>query len=103
MGLAGLGLLLAACASTDIIESPKTGYPVEVGEARPPSVVWTSRVLTRNFDYLGIVKTRSWSYDGALGRLVEGGKRLRADAIVDIHYEQVGFMATMQAFAIKFK
>ena len=96
-------LTLAACASTELIESPKTGYAPEAGEPKDPAIIWTSRTLTRNFDYLGQVKVRSWSHDGALGRLVDGGRQLRADAIVDVHYETVGFLKAMQAFAIKFK
>lgn len=100
-----LGILLAvsACSQTEIIESPRTGYVADTGETKEPSIVWTSRTLTEEFDYLGLVKSRSWSYQGALDRLVEGGKELRADAIVDVHFERVGFLKTMQAFAIKYK
>ncbi len=59
--------------------------------------------MTRQFDYLGLVKSRSWSYNGALERLVDGAKELRADAIIDVHYDTVGFFTSMQAFAVKFK
>jgi uncharacterized protein YbjQ (UPF0145 family) len=52
---------------------------------------------------LGQVKSRAWSYEGAIERLLDGGKQLRADAIVDIHYERIGFFNTMTAFAIKYK
>ena len=96
-------ILLSGCASTTLIESPKTAYVPETGEAKKPEVIWTSRAFSRPFDYLGLVKTRSWTYDGALDRLVEGGKQLRADAIIDVHYEPVGFLSTMEAFAIKYK
>ena len=80
------GLCLAAlggCANTEVIESPKTAYVADVGEAKAPEVVWTSRGMGKGFDYLGLVKSRSWSYDGALDRLIDGGKSLRADAIID--------------------
>ncbi|MBY0371564.1 hypothetical protein K2X33_12825 [bacterium] len=96
-------LIATGCAQTEIIESPRTGYVPEGGEAKEPSVVWTSRSLSSEFDYLGTVKVRSWTYDGALERLIEGGKELRADAIVDIHFEREGFLKKMQAFAIKFR
>lgn len=95
--------LTTACARTQLIDSPKTGYVSDVGEAKEPAVIWTSRGLPGEFDYIGTVKTRSWSYQGALDRLVEGGKEMRADAIIDVHYERVGFFKTMQAFAIKFR
>jgi hypothetical protein len=96
-------LALVGCSSTEIIESPKTTFVSETGEAKDPAIIWTSRTMSKNFDYLGQVKSRSLSYESALDRLVEGGKKLRADAIIDVHYEQIGFLATMQAFAIKFK
>ena len=101
-----LGLVLSvlpACSSTEITESPKTGFASEVGEPKTPEIVWTSRTLSQGFDYLGQVKSRAWSYDGAIERLLDGGKQLRADAIVDIHYERIGFFNTMTAFAIKYK
>ena len=96
-------VLLSGCASTDLIESPKTTFVADTGESKDPVVIWTSRTLTRNFDYLGQISVRSLSYDGALSRLVSGGRQLRADAVIDVHFETVGFMNTMQAFAIKYK
>jgi hypothetical protein len=36
-------------------------------------------------------------------RLITGGKELRADALIDVHFEQVGFLTDLQAFAIKYK
>lgn len=98
-----LALLVNGCASTDIIESPKTAFVPESVEAKEPTVIWTSRTMTRQFDYLGQIKARSLSYDGTLERLVEAGKSLKADAIIDVHYERIGFLTAMQAFAIKFK
>lgn len=96
-------LVTVSCARTELIESPRTGYVADVGEPKEPAVLWTSRTLNQDFDYLGQVKVRSWTYEGALARLVEGGRDLRADAIVDIHFERVGFLKTMHAFAIRFK
>lgn len=96
-------LFSGACARTEIIESPKTAFVPETAEPKDPAVIWTSRTMTRHFDYLGQLKVRSWTYEGALSRLVEGGRELRADAIIDVHYEQIGFLTAMQAFAIKFK
>ena len=52
---------------------------------------------------LGRIEVRSWSYDGALDRLVNAAKDLRADAVIDITYHPVGFLKTMQAFAIKYE
>lgn len=98
-----LFLALVGCSSTELIESPKTAYVPKNVEAKTPQVIWSSRALNRRFDYLGRINVRSWSYDGAVERLVEGGRELKADAIVDIHFERVGFMKRMQAFAIKFK
>jgi len=94
---------LFGCAATDVIESPKTAFVADVGEAKDPEIVWTSRGMSKNFDYLGLVKTQSWSYDGALERLIQGGKSLRADAIIDVHYRKIGFLTAMEAFAIKYK
>ncbi len=94
---------LFGCASTDVIESPKTAYVADVGESKVPEVVWTSRGMAKSFDYLGLVKTQSWTYDGALERLIEGGKTLRADAIIDVHFRRIGFLTAMEAFAIKYK
>jgi len=95
--------LISACASTNLIESPKTAFVPDSEEVKEPTVIWTSRTIGRDYDYLGVVKTRSWTYDGALDRLVDGAKELKADAIVDVHYEKVGFLSTFQAFAVKFK
>ena len=81
----------------------RTGYVADTGEPKDPAVIWTSRTLAQDFDYLGLVKSSSWTYQGALDRLVEGGRELRADAVVDVHFERVGFLKTMQAFAIKYK
>jgi hypothetical protein len=104
-----LGLFLAftlfqmGCASTTLIESPKT-TSVSPGEpTKNPEIIWTSRTLNAKFDYLGEVKVKSWSYEGALERLTEGGKALKADALIDVQYQQVGFLNTFQAFAVKFK
>lgn len=95
--------VLAGCTQTEIIESPKTGYAVETDHPKDPELIWTSRTLDQPFDYLGQIKTRAWTYDGALDRLKEAGKQLRADAIIDIHFQRLGFFKTMHAFAIKFK
>lgn len=95
--------LLAACSSTEVIESPKTGYVAETSEVKEPVILWTSRTFNQPFDYLGQLSVRSWSYDGAVDRLVEGARTLRADAVIDVHYEKVGFLTTMQAFAIKYR
>ena len=103
------GCLLAAmatftaCSSIELVESPKTAFVPENAEAKRPAIIWTSRTMTTNFDYLGVVKARSWNYEGALERLLEGGRQMKADAIVDIHFEAVGFLSTMQAFAVKFR
>lgn len=94
---------LVSCARTEIVESPRTTVVSEAEEVTEPKVIWTSRTLASDFDYLGVVKSRSWSYDGALDRLIDGGKQLKADAIIDVHYEKIGFLSTMQAFAIKYK
>ncbi len=100
-------LLLAnwttGCARTEIVESPKTGYVAETGEPKEPKIIWTSRTFGQSFDYLGHLKVRSWTYDGAIERLVTAAKTLRADAIIDVHYDKVGFLSTMEAFAIKYK
>ncbi len=96
-------LLLAACASTTIIESPKTAFAPETDKPKDPEFIWTSRTMAQGFDYLGEIKVKSWSYEGGLDRLRDAGRQLRADAVVDIHYEQIGFLATFAAFAVKFK
>lgn len=94
---------LGACARTEIIQSPRTAYVEPSPDAAAPKVIWTSRNLQREFDYLGRIEARSWTYNGVLERLVNGGKSLGADAVIDVHYQRVGFMKTMQAFAIKYK
>lgn len=91
------------CSSTTIIESPKTTTVSESEPTKTPELIWTSKTLAAKFDYLGEVKVKSWSYQGALDRLLEGGKSLRADALIDVQYQQVGFLTTFQAFAVKFK
>lgn len=98
-----LGIWLSGCAQTEIIESPQTGFASTVGEAKEPTLLWTSRTLSTPFDYLGQIKVRDWSYDSALDRLSAAAKELHADAVTDIHYETVGFFTTFQAFAIKYK
>lgn len=94
---------IMGCASTDIIESPKTVYVPESSERVRPEIIWTSQRMTRPFDYLGVVKVRSFTYDGALERLVEGGSQLHADALIDVHFQRIGFLNAMEAFAVKFK
>jgi len=98
-----LMLCLFACTSTEIIESPKTAFVPETAVVTQPEIIWTSRTLTRHFDYLGIIKVRSFTYDGALERLVDGAKELRADALIDVHFNRIGFLNAMEAFAVKFK
>lgn len=98
-----VAMLLTACATTEIVESPKTTYVPESATPKTPEVIWTSRTLRRPFDYLGKIKSRSWTYDGALERLVDGAKTLRADAVIDVYYERIGFLKQMEAFAVKFK
>lgn len=102
MAFCGL-LLLSACASTTIVESPRTTYVAMTGEPKTPQLIWTSRTLGQSFDYLAQVNVRSWSYDGAIDRLIEAGKEVHADAIIDVHFAKVGFLTTMDAFAVKFK
>lgn len=96
-------ILLAGCASTEIVESPKTVFVPETAEPTQPRIIWSTRTMTQSFDYLGLIKVRSWTYDGALERLVDAGREVRADAVVDVHFEKVGFLNAMQAFAVKFK
>jgi hypothetical protein len=98
-----LALSICGCSSTELIESPKTAFVPESVEKKDPKIFWSSRNLNTPFDYLGQVKVRSWTYDGALDRLRDGAKDLRADALIDIQFQQIGFLNTMQAFAIKFK
>jgi len=103
-GLFSLAILvLTGCGSTQIVESPKTGYVAESGTPKTPSVIWTSRSFGQNYDYLGTVQARSLTYEGAMERLLEGGKELRADALIDVHFEQVGFLTDLKAFGIKYK
>lgn len=104
LGLLAVPILLSTnCATTNIVESPKTTYVAETAERRDPAIIWTSRTLTQKFDYLGEVTVKSLSYDGALERLSDAGRKLGADALIDVHYQPVGFMTSLQAFAIKFK
>lgn len=98
-----LFFMTVSCAQTEIIESPKTAYVADTGTPKDPLLIWTSRSVDQPFDYLGQIKARSWTYDGALERLKDAGRELRADAIIDIHFERLGFFKTMHAFAIKFK
>ena len=94
---------LTSCARTEIVETPRTAFVPETAEVKEPKIIWTSKNNNQPFDYLGQIKVRSWTYDGAVGRLVDAAKQLRADAIIDVHYDKVGFLSTMQAFAIKYK
>jgi hypothetical protein len=96
-------ILLTGCSSTEIIESPKTAFAAETGTPKNPKVIWTSRAFGQPYEYLGRVNARSLTYDGAMERLITGGKELRADALIDVHFEQVGFLTDLQAFAIKYK
>lgn len=101
--LAGPVLFSTSCATTDIVESPKTTYVAESAERKTPAIIWTSRTLTQKFDYLGQITVKSLSYDGALERLSDAGREVGADALIDVHYQPVGFMTSLHAFAIKFK
>ena len=96
-------IFVFGCASTTITETPKTTTVSSSEPEKTPEIIWTSKTLNAKFDYLGEVKVKSWSYEGALERLVAGGKSLKADALIDIQHRQVGFLTTFQAFAIKFK
>ncbi|MBM4304744.1 MAG: hypothetical protein FJ116_04240 [Deltaproteobacteria bacterium] len=96
-------VMLSGCASTTLIESPRTTSVSASEPEKTPEIIWTSKTLNAKFDYLGEVQVKSWSYDGALERLIEGGKTLKADALIDVQHRQVGFLTTFQAFAIKFK
>jgi hypothetical protein len=95
--------LLSGCATTEIVESPRTTYVSETAEAHDPKIIWTSRIFTQNYDYLGLLKVRSWTYQGAIDRLVDAAKEVKADAIIDVHFERIGFLNAMEAFAIKYK
>ena len=94
---------LAGCGSTQIVESPKTAYVAETENPKDPVVIFTSRAFGSGYDYLGRVNVRSLTYEGAMDRLKEGGRQLRADALIDVHYEQIGFLTTLSAFAVKYK
>ena len=98
-----LVFFVSGCASTTIIESPKTAFVPEGTGAKDPAIVWSSRQIGKNYDYLGEIKVKSWTYGGALGRLKDAGRQLRADAVVDVQYQQVGFLTTFSAFAVKYK
>ncbi len=95
--------IVTGCASTNVLESPKTVFVPETTPKKKVELIWTSRTLPKGYDYLGHVTARSWSYEGAIKRLKEGGKQLHADALIDVFYEEVGFLRSMQAFAIKYK
>ncbi len=96
-------LWLAGCSSVEIIESPKTAFVSDAKQAGEPEIIWTSRTLIQDFDFLGQIQSRSLSYDGAFSGLLDGGSSLKADALIDIHFAQVGIFSTMQAFAVKYK
>jgi len=96
-------MLMTGCSSTEIIESPKTAFAADTGVPKTPQVIWTSRAFGQPYEYLGRVHARSLTYDGAMERLISGGKDLRADALIDVHFEQIGFLTDLQAFAIKYK
>jgi len=95
--------LLSGCASTEIIESPKTAYVSERTEVHTPRLFWTSKGVSQNYGYLGVIKVRSWTYEGAVHRLEAAAGEMKADALIDIHYEAVGFFSSLHAFAIQFK
>lgn len=104
IGVLALGaLVFSGCSSTEVLESPRTAVVSGAAEAKNPELVWTTRSTARAFDYLGTVRTRAWTYDGALERLLDGARQLKADAVVDIHFERVGFFTTMEAFAVKYR
>lgn len=96
-------LCIVGCSSIELIESPKTAFVPDSPLTKEPDVIWTSRAMIQDFDFLGQVKTRSLSYDKSFELLLDGGSELRADALIDIHYEQAGIFSTMQAFAVKYK
>src|SRR5580692_5163551 len=79
-------MLVSGCATTDIIESPRTTYVSDAAEVHEPKIIWTSRIFTQNYDYLGLLKVRSWTYQGAIDRLVDAAKEVKADAIIDVHF-----------------
>lgn len=98
-----LCLCLVGCASTELTESPKTAFVAQTAEAKEPKILWTSRTFSQDYDYLGVIKTRSWTYEGAVERLTRAAREIHADAVIDVHYEPVGFLSSVQAFAIKYK
>lgn len=85
------------------MDSPRTTFISEAAPETEPVVIWTSRTFGKDYEYLGRVRARSLTYDGAMNRLIKGGKELRADALIDVHYEPIGFLTDLQAFAIKYK
>lgn len=98
-----LCLAVVGCASTELTESPKTTFVAQIAEAREPKILWTSRTFSQDYDYLGVIKTKSWTYEEAVERLTRAAKEIQADAVIDVHYEPIGFLSSMQAFAIKYK
>ena len=88
---------------TEIIESPKTAFVPENAEVKPPEIIWTSRTMAPRVRLPGQGPRAKLDLRRCVGRLVDAGKQLKADAIVDVHYEPIGFLTQMQAFAIKFK
>ncbi len=100
LGAAGV---LVRCASTEVFDSPRTTFIPEAAPAGEPKIFWTSRTLSRPFDYLGKIKVKAWSDTGGIAQILEGAKTLHADAVTDIHSEPAGFLTTMEAFAIKFR
>ena len=94
---------VVSCARTDIIESPKTGYVAETDPVKEPEIIWTSRTVGDGYSYLGTLQVRAWTWDAAINRLRTAAREMRADAITDVHYEKIGFLTSMQAFAVKFE
>ncbi|MBI4402814.1 MAG: hypothetical protein HY537_01560 [Deltaproteobacteria bacterium] len=101
--IASFIFVAVGCARTEVIESPKTVFIPDTAEAPQPEIIWTSRTLQHDFDYLGEIRVRSWTHKGAIERLVEAARKLKADAVIDIRYNPVGFLNSMEAFAIKYK
>lgn len=94
---------IIGCSGFEILETPKTAFVSGAKVAQEPEIIWTSRSMIQDFDYLGQVKSRGLSYDVCFAHLLDGGQELKADALIDIHYEQMGIFSTMQAFAVKYK
>ncbi len=63
-------LFVVSCASTLVTEIPKTVMVPESAPTPEPQVIWTSRGITKAYDYLGMVQARSLTYEGAIDRLV---------------------------------